>query len=148
MTREDRVLALFAAANPVPDADALMLDRDNVVHLGTAEQMESTMADTQRGKTEPTETRRDRRPWLTGAAAAVIVLLVGAGLWALTSRGNEDVATSPPDTTAQVAPEVAAVLSAIDAYNAGDVDGWVAAFDPAAEDVQTEPWGGTSSRSS
>ena len=127
MTREDHVLAMFAAANPVPDADQLVLSRSNVVRIGTAEQMEHTMADRQQRTPTPTTATRKQRPWLIGAAGAVIVLFVGAGLRAAAATNDNDAATPPPDATAQVEPEVAAVLSAINAYNAGDREAWAAA---------------------
>jgi hypothetical protein len=57
----------------------------------------------------------------------VIALVVGAGVWAAATTNDNNVATSIPDTTAQVEPELAAVLSAIDAYNAGDHEAWTAA---------------------
>ncbi len=85
------------------------------------------MTNTQIRTSEPTESTGNRRPWLIGAAAAVIVLMTGGSIWAITATNNSDEDPPAPDTVGQVEPEIAAVLSAIDAYNAGDREAWAAA---------------------
>jgi hypothetical protein len=83
------------------------------------------------------------------AALLAAVALVGC-------QGDDTATTQAPPTTTPVASttapttdataagesQVAAVMTAIEAFNAGDVEGWVAAFDPAAEEVEPEitPW--------
>jgi hypothetical protein len=132
VTPEDRVAELFARANPVPSAGSL-LEYPNA-HLATIEQRSEDLdAGTLR---DESSTQRPRRSGaLLSAVAAVLVLVGGLAAWLSTGR----LGSIPQDTL--VDPRIAAVMSAIDAYNAGDVDGWVAAFDPAAQEVRAEEVG-------
>ena len=104
-------------------------------------------------QTQPTQVpttvppQKKRRLVALGTAFAVVAAVAGIAIWlsSLGDRGDDvtlarpasPVTTEPPT----VPPPIAAVEAAIDAYNAGDVDGWVAAFDPGAEEAQPEAWG-------
>jgi hypothetical protein len=132
VTSEDRIAELFAQANPVPNPNALLEHPDP--HLAALEhRSEDFDAGTLRD--ESSTQRPLRSGALLSAVAAVLVLVGGLAAWLLTGR----LGSIPQDTL--VDPRVATVLSAIDAYNAGDVEGWVAAFDPGAQEVQAEEVG-------
>ena len=86
------------------------------------------MADTQNRMSEPRQESTHKRPrWLIGAAAALILLVAGGTIWAITSTDNSDEDITTPGPMGEVEPEIAAVLSAIDSYNAGDREAWAAA---------------------
>jgi hypothetical protein len=82
MSYEDRVLALFADANPVPDdANLAELTRPN---LQLIEQGEDTMSDTRVRAVDidrPIVRAERNRGLLYGAAAAILALVVGTVGW-------------------------------------------------------------------
>ena len=97
---DDKVFQLLIETNPIPDPDGL----DSPLALVDLEQRSPTMAtDTQIG-TKPTGTKPVRDPnrrsrLLIGAAAAVLVVIVGLGTWAafLVGDGQDSGSKSPPD---------------------------------------------------
>jgi ketosteroid isomerase-like protein len=110
-------------ANPVPDPASLRERRhDAAVFLATTQKRNPTMATGQRKEIEPTSTKpvhdRNRRSrLLIGAAAAVLVLIVGIGTLAMIG-GDEDAAVDP----------VRVIEDYAVAYNAGDIDRLVELF--------------------
>lgn len=99
MTREDRVLSLLAGANPVPDPSSYAVDPDTVARLEAIEQPSMTMQESELGVIEPTAPRKPRRDWLLAAAAAILVLIVGLGGWALLRDGSDVVDSGEPTVT-------------------------------------------------
>ena len=129
MTREDHVVALFTAANPAPDPGRLVVGSDDRAHLDTVEHWSTAMNETMVSRIDPKSTAPRGRGWYAGIAAAV-ALVVGIGIFAILNDSNDAVAA-----------QVSAVETAIAAFNAGDVDGWIAAWDPQAEEVRAEAQG-------
>ena len=113
MTTEDQVSLLFAAANPVVDPEALIVDQDADARLAEIEQRRLQMDTTNETNHEATKGRVGRM-----VAAAVVVLALGVGATWLTLRSDE------PEPVA-VPPEVATVEAAYAALNAGDLDGFL-----------------------
>ncbi len=62
MTREDRLLDLFARANPEPDPDRLEAELRDPVHLTTLGQWSEDMTGTELRTIEP-RTKNPRGPW-------------------------------------------------------------------------------------
>lgn len=127
MTREDRVLSLFAGANPVPDSTTLTIDQETLARLEANEQwspiMDTNLRSTERPTPERTpETRTPRRRSLLVAmgAAAVTILLIGSLTAILTNAASEPVA--------QELEPVETVLSAYEALIGGDIDAWLGHF--------------------
>jgi hypothetical protein len=118
MSYEDRVLALFAAANPVSnDATLRELERPSLKLL---EQGEHEMSDT---KIRPIDTDRPivkqerNRGLLYGAAAAILALVVGTAAWiAFAGPGDET-----PDAAA--GDSIAIIEDFFQKWSAGDVRG-------------------------
>jgi hypothetical protein len=87
----------------------------------------------------PTQANRSRG-WLVAAAMIVAAVLLVVGVVAANSSGGTEVAAPPVDTTERtqaptaspsttVALDAAAVVSsALDAFNVGDIEGWLAHF--------------------
>lgn len=68
--------------------------------------------------------RRSTRPWrLAAAAAAAVIVLVAATLAVLNGTNGEPDAAAPAGSD-----EMGVVLSAYDALNAGDIEGWLGHF--------------------
>jgi hypothetical protein len=99
MTREDHVLALMADANPVSDPSTFVIDPETRARLETIEHWSETMEEGKIRSIEPAP-KKSRRNWLVGAgAAAVLVLIVGLGSWAVISGDSgADVAGSGEPT--------------------------------------------------
>ena len=135
MTRDDRVLELLGAANPVSDPDRFAIDAATRTRLETIEQWSGDMQDTKLPTLQPSAPR-SRRGWLVAAAAAVVVLVVGFGSWAVFGGPTDDEPVIAPgpveeaipligadgDTAAQEA--FASVQAAFAAHNSGDLDTW------------------------
>jgi hypothetical protein len=114
---DDKVFRLLVETNPVPDPDGL----DSPLGLIEIERRSPTMATDERISTELTRTKPVRggnrlHGPLLGVAAAVLVLIIGIGTWAVIG-GNQDAADGS---------EVSVVLSHYEAMNNGDIDGWFA----------------------
>lgn len=121
MITEERAKRLFKEANPAPMSLEIEIDEPSVAaYLATLDERSSNVTETQTKNRPGREDASRTRPWIA-AAAAVLVVALGA---VLVNRAN-DTASGPP--------EVSAVLAAIESYNAGDIDGWISAFDPAAQ---------------
>jgi hypothetical protein len=91
---EDRVMAVLASANPMPDDDSLELDTDGVTYLATLEKRSSEVTQLD---TRPPEQDKSSR-WTLVAVAAAAVVILGTALILLT-RDSDEVATDPPPTT-------------------------------------------------
>ena len=130
MTPQDHVVALFTAANPAPDPDKLEVESNDRAHLDTVEQWSQEMSETIVRRIDPKSTAPRGRGWSVGIAAAV-ALIVGIGMFAILNDDPIDPATA----------QISAIETAVAAYNDGDVDGWIAAWDPQADEVQRESWG-------
>lgn len=94
MITEDKVVAMFAKANPVPSLDLLdPVERMDPGHL--EDRSERSRAMTELKTTEEHETAQPRRPrWLVPALVTVVIA-VAIGMF-MTSRGPQ-IATSPVD---------------------------------------------------
>ncbi len=95
MNTEDRVMAVLARANPMPEEDSLDLSTDGVTYLATLEQRSREMTQLD---TRPVEARKSTRSRLVAVAAAVVVV-IGTALVLLTQNQEPPVATEPPPTT-------------------------------------------------
>ena len=95
MTPEDRVVALFSAANPVADAGTLVTEIPTRARLDDIAQLSEAMQDT-KPFLDLRAAENRRRNWLAGSAAAVIVLVVGAGIGLAMLRGGTDFAAGSP----------------------------------------------------
>ena len=131
MTREDRLVALFGEADPVPDPIAFAAELEVEAPLETIRQRGTTMQDTQIRTLEPPTSRSSRRRWILGAAAAAVVLVGGVGAWLLITERGDSVTNIPligteNDPAAQEAFE--AVRAAYAAFGSGDAETWVAPF--------------------
>jgi hypothetical protein len=100
MTGDEQVYALFVQANPVPDPDALPLTLETSAPLLHAvEERKGTMLTEERSRVEePQQKNRGLRPLAVVAAAFVIVLALGAGVWWLTGGDPTPVAAEDADT--------------------------------------------------
>lgn len=100
VTIEDRVAALMAEANPVPDYEQIELVTKGTAYLATLEQRSSKVAQLDTRQTEP-ETQW-KPTW--SLAAAVAAVFLGVAALAFLSQGNDDVppATTPSSTTVPV----------------------------------------------
>ncbi|HUG31634.1 MAG TPA: hypothetical protein VMM14_01975 [Acidimicrobiia bacterium] len=115
MATEERVMALLAEANPVPDVEVLPLTRvAGSEYLVAIDQRSSDMLETE---TRDERTGGERRPPRTtlSMAAAAILILGTLGLFLL-NRGDDDVAAG-----IAVAQELAAAVSS----GTTDLDGLV-----------------------
>ncbi len=122
MSTEEQVVALFAAANPVPRLD--LLDPVETLDLRHFEVTRTRSADMQtRDRIEmDQEPERPRRGLLIGVAAAALVL-IGA-LVIFLNQGEAPVADDAPVVT--TAPERLSTPAAVDVAN-GFVEALVAA---------------------
>jgi hypothetical protein len=111
---DEKVFQLLMETNPVPDPDGL----DSPIALAQPVGRNPNMATSERISTEPTRIVRDpsRRSRILIGAAAALVVIVGIGT-AVVIGGDKDAATEP---------EVAVVLSAIEARNSGDIEAYKA----------------------
>jgi len=101
MTREDHVLALMADANPVSDPSTFVIDPETRARLETIEHWSETMGESNLRSIESAP-KKNRRNWLVGAgAAAVLVLIVGLGSWAVISgdSGGDVAGSGEPTVT-------------------------------------------------
>lgn len=136
MTVEDRVLELYAQANPVAhDGDLPMPAAGSVLTL--SEQRSSTMSDTKIRELQPGTRRPNRfsRGLVIAASAAAVILAVGVTLGLVLTRGDEPAPAEPVPTTvvttvdaAADAARVAVAESAIAANNAGDLEAYLGHF--------------------
>jgi hypothetical protein len=141
MTREDHVLALFAGANPVPDAETLLDDQETLARLVAVEQRSTDMEDNLRSIEEAPQVPA-RRGWLI-AAAAVVVLIAGLGVMALTSgEQNGSIPVSGIDGDPAAAEAFTVIEAAYAAYNAGELYAWAVARDAGSLGFTGEPIGG------
>jgi hypothetical protein len=93
---DDRVFQLLAEINPVPDPDGL----DSPIALADTEEMRGAMATIERTEREQTHAARSegtsrKRGLAIASAAAAVVLIVGAGLWAFTGSSDTELASTP-----------------------------------------------------
>lgn len=102
MNTEDRVMAVLARANPMPEYDSQELDTHAVTYLATLEQRSSQVTQLDTRRTEQDNT--SRRTLVAIAAAAVLIL--GTALVLLT-RDSEEVANDPSPTTTVMTPTTA-----------------------------------------
>ena len=101
MTGEEQVYALFVQANPVPDPDALPLTQEAPAPLLYAvEERKGIMLTEERSRVEePQQKKRGLRPLAAVAAAFVVVLILGAGVWWLSGDDvSSPVAAEDADT--------------------------------------------------
>lgn len=138
MTHEDRVLALFATANPVPEPNALLSTLQEPPKVGTSDQVELMMAETRSRIPTTAPPVRHRRPWLLATAVAFVVIVVIGGFSYLfaTPTAQEVVDPAPTTTTiAEIGP--ADPLSIAEAFiaarNAYDSDAIEALLAPNAD---------------
>ena len=98
VTIEDRVAALMADANPVPDYEQIELAAKGAAYLATLDQRSSKVAQLDTRPTEQQDQKRQLMPWLAAAVAAVVL---GAVALLLVNQGNDDTppATSPSPST-------------------------------------------------
>lgn len=129
MTRVAHVVALFEGANPAPDPGRLELALDDRAHLDAVEQWSEDMTETTIREINPAPTEGQSR-WRPVSIAAAITLLVGLLAVSFFLNNRSDVAV-----------EIRSIESAIAAYNDGDVETWVAAWDPTAQGIQPLSWG-------
>jgi hypothetical protein len=119
---EVQALALLDEVNPVPDMESYAVpEADIAAYLATLQQGSSEMTQVE---TRPTEEARPRRSRLI-AVTAILLVIVGTAVFLLIRPGQEaSVATQlqPPTTDSAVM----AVMDAIDAYNRGDIEAYVA----------------------
>lgn len=113
---DDQVFRLLAETNPVPNVDGVA----SPVALDEIDQGGPTMAIDMKLESRPEPEakpppRAHRGPWLA-AAAAVVALVAGAAVWAI-SGGGDELADHPG---------MASVTAAYEAMNNGDVDGFYA----------------------
>jgi hypothetical protein len=112
---EDRMRTLFAAANPVPDEDALVIDeRDVTAYLANLEERSSEVTKLDTKQTSVPGRRRPSTFWLA-AAVAVVVL----GVPVVAELGDEDLQPAVP-TSEEVAETFVEGLESLDA---GSVEG-------------------------
>lgn len=123
MINEAQALALLDEVNPVPDTESYELsEADIAVYLATLIERSSEVTQLE---TRPTEEVGPRRNRLI-AVAALLMLIIGTAVFVLTTPGEEaPVATNLPPPTTE--PAVMAVMDALDAYNSGDIEAYVAA---------------------
>lgn len=120
MTIEDRVLALFAEANPVSDNATL----DDLMRptLSLIEQGEETMSDTKQQPINidrPIVKQERARGLLYGVAAAVMALVLGTAAWVgLAGSGEKTLAEA-----AEGGDPVALIEVFYQRWSEGDVDG-------------------------
>lgn len=101
MTTEERVKALFAEANPIPEIDSFFLEEmAGAAYLATIEQRSSEMTQLE---TKPIDQKKQRRASVMLVMAVVAALLVGAVV--ILTRTEQ---TPPPAT--QVTPSSVAVV--------------------------------------
>ena len=127
MSDLDRILGLYAELNPVPDVDALVTNEasSSTKHEGGRLHMSDTTVQTIRAEQQAAPSPPPRSRWLW--VAAVVVAVVTIAMMVLPgSNDPEVIATVPAEV--EVAEEVAIFQTAIAAYNAGDVDGFLASF--------------------
>ena len=100
MTGDEQVYALFVQANPVPDPDALPLTLEaSAPLLYPVEERKGIMLTEERSRVEePQQKKRWLRPLAVVAAAFVVVLALGAGVWWLTGDETGPVAPGDADT--------------------------------------------------
>ncbi|MDH3425179.1 MAG: hypothetical protein OEM22_00775 [Acidimicrobiia bacterium] len=131
-------------ANPVPNHDRLLdepgamdafvftvEEKSEITHKNVTDSEPSGAAGEQISSAAPESRlirglrnlRRGEHNWLVAAAAAVTVLAAGAALVMLTSPSGDSDAAAPAGSD-----QVAVVLSAYDALNAGDIDAWIGHF--------------------
>jgi len=71
---EDRLMAMYANANPIELVDLLdMVGVDHAAYLATLEQRSSDMTKSDTKPTEPTSTKRSMVPWLIAAGVAAVI---------------------------------------------------------------------------
>lgn len=115
MITEDRMRTLFAAANPVPDADSLVIDEQEVTaYLANLEERGSEVTKLDTKQASVSERRRPSTFWL---AAAVAVVVLGVPVVA----GLDD---DDPGPTAPTSEEIAeAFVEGLESLDAGSVEG-------------------------
>ena len=121
MSHEDRVLALFAEANPVSDHATL----DDLMRptLSLIEQGEDAMSDTKQQPINidrPIVKQERTRGLLYGVAAAILALVVGTVGWIALAGSGE----TPPDSAAEES--IAVIEDFFERWSAGDVTGAMA----------------------
>ena len=100
MTGDEQVYALFVQANPVPNPDALplALEAPAPLLLYPVEERKGIMLTEERSRVEePQQKKRWLRPLAVVAAAFVVVLALGAGVWWLTGDEASPVAAEDAD---------------------------------------------------
>ncbi len=99
MTGEEQVYALFVQANPIPDPDALLLTLEAPAPLlYPVEERKGIMLTEERSRVEePQQKKRGLRSLAAVAAAFVVVLALGAGVWWLASDDGGPVAAEEAD---------------------------------------------------
>ena len=99
MKTEERLMAMYANANPVELEDLLnMVELENAEYLATLEQRSSEMTDLDTETKEKTSDKRSWGVWLVAAAAA---LILGVALVLVTQSNDEaPVAETTSDPTA------------------------------------------------
>ena len=79
--------------------------------------------------------RTEPAPWWPAiATAAVVIAVVLAAVLLAPGGGSEPV--SPSTTVVEIAPEVEVVIDALAVFNTGDIEAWVAFWDPDAPAIQ------------
>lgn len=101
MITQERVLELYARANPVQDVDELVTDLEAASYLANLQDRSSEMTQLDTRQTERVHT--SRRPLFAIAAAAVVIL---GTVLVLMTRGSEEVVTTTTIAIPTTAPEV------------------------------------------
>lgn len=128
---DETVFQLLMATNPVPDPDGL----DSPMAAFTPPKQGSPRRTGRGIATHEGDTGMGSyaygRDWLRTGVATAVVLLLGLGTWVALGGSDGE----------EVAPEVNVVLAAFDAWNAGDFEGFLAAF---TDDLAQAEMGGVS----
>lgn len=131
---EEKVASLFDQANPVPDVEGLDLEDIGAArHLEVLEARSSEVTQLETKQNEQDRQTRSVMPWL---AAAIAVLVVGAGILFINQGSDDQVASA----------DIGVVESLVEAWNTQDGEAIAshftsdAVFDATVADTFLQPW--------